>query len=359
MKPLVCALIGCGRIAANHLKAMSQPGFELVALCDPDPSQIEGLLRRVSAPPVARYDSHRTMIAEHPELDLVAIATPSGTHASIALDCIAAGLHVIVEKPIALSMADANAIVGAAQERDVRVAVCHQNRFNPAVQTMRRALEAGHFGTLSHGSVAVRWNRDAAYYAQAPWRGTWEQDGGCLMNQCIHGIDLLRWMMGDVVQVFGATRNRQHPYIEGEDVGMAVLTFASGAVATIEGSVNVYPRNLEETLCLFGDRGTACLGGVAVNAVETWRFSAQEGFSSSPEAEGVAADIYGQGHEALYADMRQAIEMGRSPYVDARAGRDALEVVLAIYKSQQTGQPVHVPLQDFAVVDMRRGGVPS
>lgn len=358
MKSLTCALIGCGRIAANHLNAMAQPGFELVALCDSDLSQIDRLLSRADVPSVERYANYHTMIAEHPELDLVAIATPSGTHASIALDCIAAGLHVIVEKPIALSMADANAIVEAARERDVRVAVCHQNRFNPAVQAMRHALEAGHFGVLSHGGVAVRWNRDAAYYAQAPWRGTWEQDGGCLMNQCIHGIDLLRWMMGDVVQVFGVTRNRQHPYIEGEDVGAAVLTFASGAVATVEGSVNVYPYNLEETLCLFGDQGTACLGGVAVNTVETWRFSNLEGLSQEPGVEEVVSNVYGQGHTALYADMHQAIETGGLPYVDDQAGRDALEVVLAIYKSQHTGQPVCLPLQDFATADMRRG-VPS
>lgn len=335
---------------------MAQPGFRLVAVCDVDPAQADALFVRAGVPAVPCYTDYRTMLAAHPELDLVAIATPSGTHGSIALACIDAGLHVVVEKPVALSMADADAVVQAARRRDVRVAVCHQNRFNPAVQAVRRALETGCFGVLSHGSAAVRWNRDDAYYGQASWRGTWDQDGGCLMNQCIHAIDLLLWMMGPAVEVFGATRNRFHPSVEGEDVGVAVVTFASGAVATVEGTVNVYPRNLEESLCLFGSHGTACLGGTAVDSVEAWRFSSHAGEPKAPLAAEATADVYGNGHMALYADMCEAIATHRAPYVDACAGRDALELVLAIYKSQLTGLPVRLPLGDFSALDMRRGG---
>ena len=334
---------------------MAQPGFRLVAVCDVDPAQADALFVRAGVPAVPCYTDHRAMLAAHPELDLVAIATPSGTHGSIALACIDAGLHVVVEKPVALSMADADAVVQAAQRRDVRVAVCHQNRFNPAVQAVRRALETGCFGALSHGSAAVRWNRDDAYYGQASWRGTWDQDGGCLMNQCIHAIDLLLWMMGPAVEVFGATRNCFHPSVEGEDVGVAVVTFASGAVATVEGTVNVYPRNLEETLCLFGSHGTACLGGAAVDSVEAWHFPSHAGEPKAPLASEATADVYGNGHMALYADMREAIATHRAPYVDACAGRDALELVLAIYKSQLTGLPVRLPLGDFSALDMRRG----
>lgn len=193
-----CAIIGCGRIAANHVKAVSKNGFDLIAVCDIDEAKPDVMFEKAGCgdfSETARYTDYKEMLEEHPEIELVAIATESGEHARIALDCIDAGKHLIIEKPIALSMADADEVVRRADERGVKVAACHQNRFNPAVQRVREALEAGRFGKLSHGSIHVRWNRDRAYYDQAPWRGTWAQDGGCLMNQCIHGIDLLRWMM--------------------------------------------------------------------------------------------------------------------------------------------------------------------
>ena len=181
--------------------------------------------------------------------ELVSIATESGIHAEIALGCIDRGIHVIIEKPMAMSIEDADEIIRRSEEKGVRVSACHQNRFNVAVQKTRAALEAGRFGRLSHGSIHVRWNRNEGYYTQAPWRGTWTQDGGCLMNQCIHGIDLLRWMFGDEVEeVYGTTRQQFHDYLEAEDVGMAVVKFKNGAIGTIEGTTNVYPKNLEETL---------------------------------------------------------------------------------------------------------------
>ena len=160
------------------------------------------------------------MIQEN-KMDIVSIATESGLHAEIAVFCIESGINVIIEKPMAMSLREADEIIELSEKRHVKVAVCHQNRFNVAVQKMRSALEGGRFGPISHGSVHVRWNRNQDYYTQAPWRGTWEQDGGTLMNQCIHGIDLLRWMMGeDVEKVYGATRQRFHSYLEAEDVGI-------------------------------------------------------------------------------------------------------------------------------------------
>ncbi|MEG1973187.1 MAG: Gfo/Idh/MocA family oxidoreductase, partial [Oscillospiraceae bacterium] len=176
----------------------------------------------------------------------------------------------------------------------------------------RAAVEKGMFGKISHGSIHVRWNRGQDYYTQAPWRGTWEQDGGCLMNQCIHGIDLLRWMMNDTVtEVYGATRQRQHDYLEAEDIGVAVVKFAGGAVATIEGTTNVYPQNLEETLYLFGEEGTIKLGGKSTNAIDVWQFKAEAdskaGFHEETE------NVYGNGHSSLYRDVVQAIEDNRKP----------------------------------------------
>ena len=352
------ALIGCGRIATNHVRAVLNNGLEFTAACDVVPENIGALLAKHGLEDdknIARYTDYLRMLDEHPELELAAIATSSGAHAKIALDCIDRGINVIIEKPIAMSMADADEIVRRGREKGVKVCACHQNRFNVAVQKTRKALEAGRFGRLSHGSVHVRWNRSRSYYEQAPWRGTWAEDGGCLMNQCIHGIDLLRWMMGgDVDTVYGVTRRQQHPYLEAEDLGMAVVTFRNGAVATIEGTTNVYPRNLEETLYLFGEKGTVKIGGTSTNNLDVWDFADEtEADRANKGLTEQTSNVYGNGHTSLYADMIDAIRNNRSPYVDAAAGRDALEMILSIYKSMKTGLPVRLPLTDFASTDMR------
>ena len=349
------ALIGCGRIAVNHIKAVVNNNLELVAVCDIVPSQIDILFEKTGYTGTPeRYTDYREMLTRHPELELVAVATDSGVHAEIALACLDAGCHVIIEKPMAMSMADADAIIRKAEETDRKVTICHQNRFNLAVQRMRGALEHGRFGKLSHGSIHVRWNRNRAYYEQAPWRGRWASDGGALMNQCIHGIDLLRWMMGDEIEeVYGQTRQQFHDYLECEDIGMAVLKFKNGAIATVEGTVNVYPKNLEETLYLFGEKGTVKLGGTSCNNIDVWEFADPDpDDEQSRGLQEVTSNVYGNGHTSLYADMISAIQENREPYIDAEAGRSALEVVLAIYKSQLTGQPVRLPLENFASTDM-------
>ena len=216
------ALIGCGRIARNHMIAAHNNSLQLAALCDLVPEKMKQLLdaSAFNGTQPGFYTDHRTMLAEvKPEL--VAIATDSGVHARIALDCIRAGCHVIIEKPIAMSIDDARQIALEADKYGVKVAACHQNRFNEACQQMHLAREQGRFGKLSHGSIHVRWNRNQNYYDQASWRGKWASDGGALMNQCIHGIDLLQWMVGsNPVSVYGATRQQYHPYLEAEDIGM-------------------------------------------------------------------------------------------------------------------------------------------
>lgn len=350
------ALIGCGRIAVNHIKAALNNKFDIVAVCDVLPEKMELLLEKYELQnnlSIARYIDYKEMLNKHPEVDLIAVATESGEHAKIALDCIDAKKNVVIEKPIAMSMSDANEIVNRAKEKGVKVSACHQNRFNVAVQKTRAALEAGRFGEMSHGSIHVRWNRDRNYYEQASWRGTWAQDGGCLMNQCIHGIDLLRWMMGEPVEVFAQTRQRFHNYLEAEDVGMACVKFADGSLATIEGTTNVYPKNLEECLYLFGEKGTVKIGGTSTNDIDVWDFSDEtEDDQQNKGLKEQTSNVYGNGHTALYSDMEQAILNDRDPYVDAVAGRNALEMVLAIYKSQKTGLPVKLPLEDFASVEM-------
>lgn len=351
-------LIGCGRIATNHVKAVLNNGLEFVATCDVDLENIDVLLSKHNLEKdvsIKRYTDYKEMIKNHSDLELIAIATPSGNHAEIALYCIEHGINVIIEKPMAMNIDDAEKIIKASSEKGVKVSACHQNRFNVAVQKTRQALENGRFGKLSHGSIHVRWNRNKDYYTQAPWRGTWAEDGGCLMNQCIHGIDLLRWMMGEEIDtVYGVTRQQQHHYLEAEDVGMAVLTFKNGAVATIEGTTNVYPQNLEETLYLFGENGTVKIGGKSTNNIDVWDF--RDETDADKENKGLeeqTSNVYGNGHTSLYADMIDAIKNNREPYVDAVAGRNALEVILAIYKSMKTGMSVKLPLKDFASTDMK------
>lgn len=348
-------LIGCGRIAVNHLKAAVNNELEIVGLCDIDLHQIDVLAEKsgIDTKGFAWYEDYKAML-EETKPELVSIATESGPHAEIALYCIEHGVHCIIEKPMAMSIEDADKIIALSEERGVKVSACHQNRFNIAIQELRKALEAGRFGRLSHGSINVRWNRNQGYYDQAPWRGTWAQDGGCLMNQCIHGIDLLRWMMGDEVEeVYGATRQQFHDYLETEDVGTAVVKFKNGAVGTIEGTVNVFPKNLEETLYVFGENGTVKIGGTSTNNIDVWDFAdASEADVALAGMEEATSNVYGNGHTSLFADMIDAIEYDRTPYVDAVAGRNAVEMILAIYKSQKTGLPVKLPLKEFAAVDM-------
>ena len=348
------ALIGCGRIAVNHIKAVVNNNLDMVAVCDVDPEAIDILFEKTGYDrPTQRYTDYKQMIEEHPDLELVAIATESGVHAEIALYCIDHGINIIVEKPIAMSMEDADEIVRRSAQKNVKVCACHQNRFTVAIQQMRRALEAGRFGKLSHGSIHVRWNRNQNYYDQAPWRGKWATDGGCLFNQCIHGIDLLRWMMGDEVEeVYGVTNQRFHDYLECEDIGMAVVKFKNGAVGTIEGTVNVYPQNLEETLFLFGQTGTVKIGGKSTNNIDVWNFADEtEEDQKNKGLQEQTSNVYGNGHTSLYADMIDAVEHDRKPYVDAVAGRNAVEMILAIYQSAATGKPVKLPLKNVASTD--------
>lgn len=349
------ALIGCGRISPNHVMAAKNNGLDIVALCDIERANAEDKILKFDLDPanVKVYEDYKELLKrEKPEL--VAIATESGKHAAIALDCIAVGCHVIIEKPIALSIADADAIIKAGKEKGVLVCVNHQNRFNKSIQEIRKALEKNRFGKLLYGTAHIRWARNHEYYDRASWRGTWEQDGGALMNQCIHDIDLLRWMMGDEIDtVYGMTDRLIHPYIEAEDLGLAVVKFKNGSYGTIEGTTNVYPKNLEETLYIFGEKGTVKAGGEAVNIIEEWKFSDYFGDEElvKKECSENPPNVYGFGHTKLYKNVINAIEGKEELLVDGEAGKRALELVLAIYKSAAEGRPVKLPLEECSTMD--------
>jgi predicted dehydrogenase len=354
-------LIGCGRISSKHIEAFVKNAekMSLTAVCDPIMSRAKEKAKEyhsyMADVEVAVYTDYKKMLAEC-RPDIVTIATESGKHKEIAIDCLNAGCHVICEKPMALSTRDADAMNEAAKRAGKKLAVCFQNRFNGPVQKLRAALEAGRFGRVLHGMVQIRWNRNETYYAGALWRGTWEQDGGTLMNQCTHGIDLLQWMMGeDAVRVQAQTRRFLRP-IEAEDFGAAIVEFKSGAVGLIEGSADIYPKNLNETLSVFGEKGSVVIGGLAVNKLTTWRFADADALGDTEGAvlnphEKDPPTVYGFGHGALFQDFVEAIENNREPLVSGEKGKKALEIILAIYKSQKTGKPVDLPC-DFSTLEM-------
>lgn len=348
------AIIGCGRISPNHIAAAKTNNLEIVALCDVVEANINEKIKKFDlAIDVKKYTDYIKMLEmEKPEL--VAICTESGKHAQVALDCLDYNCNLIIEKPIALSLADADKIINKADQKGLKVCACHQNRFNKSIIKIRDAIEKQRFGRMFYGTAHIRWNRGYEYYSRAKWRGTWEQDGGALMNQCIHNIDLLRWMLGDDIdEVVGMTAKLNHDYIQAEDLGIALIKFKNGAYGVIEGTTDVYPQNLEETLYLFGEKGTVKAGGHSVNVIEEWRFSdlLDDPEDVKREYHENPPNVYGFGHTPLYADVIDAVQNDRQPKVDARAGKRALELVLAIYKSAYEGKIIKFPLEECSTLE--------
>ena len=248
------ALIGCGMICANHIRAALETGREIVALCDLVEENREkalALIPEEKRSSVTLYADYRAMLAEQ-KPELTAAALGSGVKRQIVCDCLEAGSNVIVEKPIALSLEDADAMIAAAEKNGVKLCVNHQLRFCPSMRALHAEAANGSFGRLLHGAAQIRRNRNKAYFDAGKWRGTWKNDGGTLMNQCIHYTDLLQWTFGDADEVFAYTDRLTHPYIEAEDMGLALIRFKNGAYATVEGTVNVFPNNLSDALAVFG-----------------------------------------------------------------------------------------------------------
>ncbi len=358
MGKLRFALIGCGRISKNHITAIATNAevMELVAVCDPIEAcakkQADSYLEQ-SGKTAAIYTDYKKALDEL-DIDCCAIATESGYHAEIALDCIRKGKHVLIEKPMALNTQDAELMIAEAKAHNVKLGVCHQNRFNAPIQELRKALDTNRFGKLINGTARILWNRSMPYYEQAPWRGTWAQDGGTLMNQCIHNIDLLQWSLGGEPDTIMAMTGNYIRDIEAEDFGAILIRFKNGTIGIVEGTACVYPKNLEETLSIFGEQGTAVIGGLAVNRVETWNFA-----EASQQDDVVAAlagndpkDVYGSGHNLLYADYANAIANDIQPLISGEEGIKGMKIILAAYQSQKTGKPVKYDDLSFSTLDM-------
>lgn len=336
------ALLGCGRIARRHSDLLGQgqiKGAELAAVCDLVPERAREIGERYAVPHFT--DMHEMMAKV--SCDVVVVLTESGMHADNVVALAPYGKHIVVEKPMALTLSDADAMIHACDRAGVKLFVVKQNRFNVPVQKLRQALEAGRFGKLVLGTVRVRWCREQAYYDQAPWRGTWAMDGGVLTNQASHHVDLLEWMMGEVESVFAVSATAL-ARIEAEDTAVVTLRFRNGALGVIEATTAVRPKDLEGSISVLGEGGSVEIGGFAVNQMKVWNFANPqsddkdviEKYSCNPP------NVYGFGHQAYYEHVVDCIRNDRQHLVDGLEGRKSLELINAIYESIETGQEVRL-----------------
>jgi UDP-N-acetyl-2-amino-2-deoxyglucuronate dehydrogenase len=342
LKMLNFALVGCGRIAKRHseLLGLSQiEGARLAAVCDLEESKAKSIGERFTVPYYT--DMHQMMRTE--SIDAAVVLTESGNHARNVVDLAQYGKHVIVEKPMALTLGDADAMIQACDKAGVKLFVVKQNRFNVPVVKLREALEQGRFGKLVLGTVRVRWCRPQEYYDQASWRGTWAMDGGVLTNQASHHVDMLEWMLGEVDSVF-ARGTTALAKIEAEDTAVVTLKFRNGALGIIEATTATRPKDLEGSISVLGEGGTVEIAGFAVNEMKSWSFvknipgdeNVLEKFSVNPP------NVYGFGHQAYYEYVVECIANNGPHLVDGLVGRKSLELINAIYESIETGKEVHL-----------------
>ena|SRR5436305_173891 len=336
------ALVGCGRISRNHFDALRRvDGLELTAVCDIVSERAQAASAQEG---VQCFTSYEEML-ERADCDIVSICTPSGLHPSHGALAAKAGKHVITEKPMAISLGQADELVRACDDAGVFLFVVKQNRLNPPIQLLRRAVDKGRFGRIYLANTTVRWQRPQEYYDQAPWRGTWEFDGGAIMNQASHYVDLIQWLVGPVESVTAKTAT-QARRIETEDSGVAVLKFRSGALGVIEVNVLTYPRNLEGSITILGEKGSVKIGGTAVNRVEHWAFADYDDDDKLVDAASTnPPNVYGFGHEGYYRNVVAVLRGEAQPQTDGRAGRKSLELILGIYESARTGCEVPIPLR--------------
>lgn len=332
-------LIGCGRVAPRHAQSLQQLSqAELVAVADVIESRAEHFHKDYGADP---YTDYRALL-DRKDIDVITICTPSGLHAQMGIEAAQAGKHIIVEKPISLSTKDADALIQAASDAGVKLCVVLQNRFNPPMQDLYHAVHGGKLGRLMLGNATVRWYRPQSYYEDG-WHGTWSMDGGALMNQSIHHIDALQWLMGDVESVYSMTGTLAHQ-MEAEDVGVAVLRFKNGALGGIEGSTLTYPQNLEGSVAIFGEHGSLKVGGTALNRKVIWKIDGE----LEKEQELITADlvdppsVYGSSHKLVVEDMIDSVLQDRQPKTHGKEGRRSLALVEAIYNSARIRQAVQV-----------------
>ncbi|MCP1732638.1 UDP-N-acetyl-2-amino-2-deoxyglucuronate dehydrogenase [Bradyrhizobium japonicum] len=336
------ALVGCGRIAQNHFAAIQQHAnsAEIVDVCDVDPNALEAAGKLTGAQKWTDLGAMLTSTTAH----AVVLATPSGLHSQQATAIAATGRHVITEKPMATRWRDGLAMVEACDKAGVHLFVVKQNRRNATLQLLKRSLDQGRFGRIYMVNINVFWTRPQEYYDSAKWRGTWEFDGGAFMNQASHYVDLLDWMIGPIesLQAYTATLARS---IEVEDSGVVSIRWRSGALGSMNVTMLTYPKNLEGSITILGERGTVRIGGVAVNQILHWEFAQQSDDDKEiANASYHTTSVYGFGHPLYYANVVDVLRGKADPETDGREGLRSLEVLTAIYRSARDGRRVHLPL---------------
>lgn len=333
------AIIGCGFIAKKHAVAIEKiSNASLVAVCDKQPDTMEFYANTYGAKP---YTDSQEMLKDQ-SIDVVCICTPSGLHAVIAEQVALAKKHIVLEKPIAMTIEETDRIINAAKSNGIKLTIVHPNRFRTAVQETKKILDSGLLGKISHANCLVNWNRGQEYYDQAPWRGTKSHDGGVLMNQAIHNLDLLLWFMGEPKELFSmeATRLRD---IEAEDVSAGIIRFENGALANVQASSTVYPKNFEESITIFGEKGTIKIGGSNALYFEELEIQDLEESQISEIIELVKNDPWGTpGHQRIIEEMINAIENDLEPTVTGEDGKRALNLVLSFYKSAESKKIINL-----------------
>lgn len=337
------AIVGCGGISATHARCLAELSeAELVAVCDIIPERAQALAEAFSnGTAISTYTDYNEMF-KRPDIDVVQVTTPSGLHADIGIAAARAGKHVIVEKPIDVTLEKADALIRACREAGVKLSTISQHRFDPAIKALRAAVDAGKLGRLHFGGSHTKWYRAQAYYDSGDWRGTWALDGGgALINQSIHYVDLLQYIMGPADEIHGYTGTMTHERIEVEDLAVASIKFKSGALGLLEGTTSAYPGFCAR-LDIYGSEGSVIIEN---DSIKEWHLRSGDTCPVEPEPTGFIGgtsshDIWHHAHRTQIADVIQAIKQDRPPLVTGEAGRRALEIVLAVYESARTGKTV-------------------
>ena len=337
------AIAGCGRIAKNHFKAIETlaDDLELVGVCDTIPER----LKQEHIPEGVPTFNRITSMLQGVDADIVSICTPSGLHPRNTVEVAQAGIHVMTEKPMATRWDDGMHMVDACDEAGVRLFVIKQNRFNATLQLLRRAMCEGRFGRIYMANVNVFWTRPQEYYDSDRWRGTWELDGGAFMNQASHYIDLLDWLIGPVDSVHAMTGTLARD-IEVEDSGVMNIRWRNGALGSVSVTMLAYPKNLEGSLTVLGEKGSVRIGGVAVNEIQTWDFADERDYDEQVRQANYETDsVYGFGHPAYFRNMIEVLRGEAEPETDGREGLKSLELLIAAYLSARDRREINLPLE--------------
>jgi UDP-N-acetyl-2-amino-2-deoxyglucuronate dehydrogenase len=336
------ALVGCGRIAANHFEAIKkhESRCELVDVCDIDGAALDKAVNLTGA----RGHTSLGRLLEKTSADCVILTTPSGLHPRQAIEVAATGRDVVTEKPMATRWHDGLAMVRACDEAGVRLFVVKQNRRNRTLQLLKQAVDSGRFGRIYMVNVNVFWTRPQSYYDSASWRGTWEFDGGAFMNQASHYVDLLDWIAGPVESVMAYTGTLARN-IQVEDTGVAALKWRNGAMGSINVTMLTYPKNLEGSITILGEKGSVRIGGVAVNEIKHWEFdTTHEMDAQIHDASYQTTSVYGFGHPLYYDNVISTLRGDAQAETDGREGLKSLELLIAMYMSARDGKRVNLPL---------------